>query len=179
MNSVCVVSFSFIFITVYFFLFFLSWLVLLFLLSTFLFSLYFSLLFTIFPLSSLLSPLSSLLSPLLSSPLIQEYQIAYVIIKTGNAPRPGVWSLEKSVDGGKTFKPWQYFADSASNCLKYFSITPLLIPVQDDTVLCSTEYSQVPPFENGEVRNVVLWLLEACWHSTDATFKVWFSAAWH
>ena len=145
-NSVSVVSFSFIFITVYFFLFFLSWLVLLFLLSTFLFSLYFSLLFTIFPLSS----------PLLSSPLIQEYQIAYVIIKTGNAPRPGVWSLEKSVDGGKTFKPWQYFADSASNCLKYFSITPLLIPVQDDTVLCSTEYSQVPPFENGEVRNVVL-----------------------
>ena len=165
MNSVCVVSFSFIFITVYFFLFFLSWLVLLFLLSTFLFSLFFTFYHIpslLSPLSSLLSPLSSLLSspllssPLLSSPLIQEYQIAYVIIKTGNAPRPGVWSLEKSVDGGKTFKPWQYFADSASNCLKYFSITPLLIPVQDDTVLCSTEYSQVPPFENGEVRNVVL-----------------------
>jgi len=33
---------------------------------------------------------------------LQEYQVAYVIIKTGNAPRPGTWALEKSVDGGKT-----------------------------------------------------------------------------
>ena len=74
-----------------------------------------------------------------------------MIVKTGNAPRPGVWSLEKSVDGGKSFKPWQYFATSASECLQYFGVTPLLRQVQDDTVICSIEYSQVPPFENGEV----------------------------
>ena len=82
---------------------------------------------------------------------LQEYQVAYVIVKAGNAPRPGVWALEKSADGGKTFQPWQYFATSASECLSYFGVTPLLRPVQDDTVICSIEYSQVPPFENGEV----------------------------
>lgn len=82
----------------------------------------------------------------------QEYQVAYVIIKTGNAPRPGTWALEKSIDGGKTFKPWQYFATTNSECLNFFGISSLLQSFKDDTtVTCTTSYSHVPPFENGEV----------------------------
>ncbi|XP_068678125.1 laminin subunit alpha-like [Montipora foliosa] len=82
----------------------------------------------------------------------QEYQVAYVIIKTGNAPRPGTWALEKSIDGGKTFKPWQYFATTNSECLNYFGISSLLQSFKDDTtVTCTTSYSHVPPFENGEI----------------------------
>lgn len=83
---------------------------------------------------------------------LQEYQVAYVIIKTGNAPRPGTWALEKSVDGGKTFSPWQYFATDNGDCLTYFGHSALLQSFKDDTtVTCTTSYSQVPPFENGEV----------------------------
>ncbi|XP_026736440.1 laminin subunit alpha-like [Trichoplusia ni] len=42
----------------------------------------------------------------------QEFHVAYVFVKMGNSPRPGLWVLEKSTDYGKTFKPWQYFSDS-------------------------------------------------------------------
>lgn len=52
----------------------------------------------------------SLGSPRFSSP--QLFQVAYVLIKMGNSPRPGVWVLERSVDNGETYTPWQYFADS-------------------------------------------------------------------
>lgn len=38
--------------------------------------------------------------------------MAYVFIRMANSPRPGVWALEKSMDKGVTFTPWQYFADS-------------------------------------------------------------------
>ena len=89
--------------------------------------------------------------------LFQEYQVAYVIIKTGNAPRPGTWALEKSVDGGKRFTPWQYFATDNSDCLTYFGHSALLQSFKDDTtVTCTTSYSQVPPFENGEVSSYFL-----------------------
>jgi hypothetical protein len=42
----------------------------------------------------------------------QEFHVAYVFIKMANSPRPGVWVLEKSVDNGITYQPWQYFADT-------------------------------------------------------------------
>ena len=38
--------------------------------------------------------------------------MAYVFIKMGNSPRPGVFALERSTDFGDTWKPWQYFADT-------------------------------------------------------------------
>lgn len=47
-----------------------------------------------------------------SSLNFQLFQVAYVLIKMGNSPRPGVWVLERSVDNGETYTPWQYFADS-------------------------------------------------------------------
>ena len=81
----------------------------------------------------------------------QSFHVAYVIIKAANSPRPGVWALERSVDGGKTYTPWHYFASSAGECRQYFGVDPYL-PIQaDDTVLCSTEYSKIPPFKDGEV----------------------------
>lgn len=43
---------------------------------------------------------------------LQLFQVAYVLIKMGNSPRPGIWVLERSVDNGLTYTPWQYFADS-------------------------------------------------------------------
>jgi laminin alpha 3/5 len=50
--------------------------------------------------------------------------VAYVFIKMANSPRPGVWVLEKSVDNGITYKPWQYFADTPGYAfLQYANIT--------------------------------------------------------
>lgn len=68
-----------------------------------------------------------------------------------NSPRPGVWVLERSADFNKTYKPWQYFADSIEDCVKFFgeeSIAPL---TRDDQVVCETKYSKLLPLENGEV----------------------------
>ena len=102
---------------------------------------------------------------------LQEYQVAYVIIKTGNAPRPGTWALEKSVDGGKTFTPWQYFATDNSDCLTYFGHSALLQSFKDDTtVTCTTSYSQVPPFENGEVSS---WILSSTVSSIFVALLFW------
>lgn len=40
----------------------------------------------------------------------QLFHVAYVLIKFANSPRPDLWVLERSVDNGRTFTPWQYFA---------------------------------------------------------------------
>lgn len=40
----------------------------------------------------------------------QLFHVAYILIKFANSPRPDLWVLERSVDHGKTFTPWQYFA---------------------------------------------------------------------
>lgn len=40
--------------------------------------------------------------------------MAYVLIKMGISPRPGLWALEKSTDNGETYTPWQYFAETAA-----------------------------------------------------------------
>ena len=33
-----------------------------------------------------------------------------MVVTMADSPRPGVWALEKSMDGGKTWTAWQYFA---------------------------------------------------------------------
>lgn len=40
----------------------------------------------------------------------QLFHVAYILIKFANSPRPDLWVLERSVDHGRTFTPWQYFA---------------------------------------------------------------------
>lgn len=68
-----------------------------------------------------------------------------------NSPRPGLWVLERSTDYGKTYHPWQYFAENPSQCEEFFGPDALQPILDDDNVVCSTEYSQIVPLENGEV----------------------------
>lgn len=41
---------------------------------------------------------------------LQLFHVAYILIKFANSPRPDLWVLERSMDHGRTFTPWQYFA---------------------------------------------------------------------
>ena len=68
-----------------------------------------------------------------------------------NSPRPGVWALEKSDDGGASFHPWQYFADTPSDCFNIFGVEANKRISRDDDVICTTDYSKVLPVEGGEV----------------------------
>ncbi|XP_076991904.1 laminin subunit alpha-3 isoform X2 [Tamandua tetradactyla] len=81
----------------------------------------------------------------------QLFHVAYVLIKFANSPRPDLWVLERSVDFGRTYLPWQYFAHSKMDCLKQFGQEANMAIRQDDDVLCTTEYSRIIPLENGEV----------------------------
>ncbi|KAH3831938.1 hypothetical protein DPMN_105211 [Dreissena polymorpha] len=83
--------------------------------------------------------------------LEQEFHIAYIIIKMANSPRPGVWALEKSSDNGLTWEPWQYFADTPADCMRFFSTEVRTYPTRDNEVLCVTEFSRIVPLEYGEI----------------------------
>lgn len=52
---------------------------------------------------------------------LKEYQVAYVIVKSAIAPRPGTWILEKSLDN-VSYQPWQYYAVSDAECLRQFGV---------------------------------------------------------
>ena len=85
--------------------------------------------------------------------LVKVYQVAYVIIKAGNAPRPGNWILERSLDD-ITYDAWQYYAISDSDCLRIYNVTPTVgVPryKRDSDVICTSFYSRLTPLENGEV----------------------------
>ncbi|XP_026292152.1 laminin subunit alpha [Frankliniella occidentalis] len=81
----------------------------------------------------------------------QTFHVAYVFIKMANSPRPAIWVLERSTDNGKTYKPWQYFADSPSECEQWFGPETLLPITRDDQVYCEIEYSKIVPLEGGEI----------------------------
>ncbi|XP_071537849.1 laminin subunit alpha isoform X2 [Panulirus ornatus] len=81
----------------------------------------------------------------------QLFQVAYVLIKMGNSPRPGVWVLERSVDKGETYTPWQYFADNEGDCENFFGKESLNPITEDDDVTCVTHFSKVVPLEGGEI----------------------------
>jgi len=85
--------------------------------------------------------------------VLQTYQVAYVIVKAANSPRPGQWLLERSVDGVR-YSVWQYFAMTDSDCWNVFGVQPTIgVPryTADDEVHCSSAFSQLNPLENGEV----------------------------
>jgi laminin, alpha 3/5 len=71
----------------------------------------------------------------------------------GNSPRPGLWTLEKSSDYGKSWQPWQHFSDSPSDCEIYFGKESLNAIRKDDDVVCTTEFSKIVPLESGEVND--------------------------
>ncbi|XP_053105976.1 laminin subunit alpha-1 isoform X2 [Hemicordylus capensis] len=90
--------------------------------------------------------------------LRQVFQVAYVIIKAANSPRPGNWILERSVDGTE-FKPWQYYAISDTECLTRYNVTPRLGPPtykRDDEVICTSYYSRLVPLEHGEIHTSLI-----------------------
>nr|XP_038952851.1 laminin subunit alpha-3 isoform X2 [Rattus norvegicus] len=81
----------------------------------------------------------------------QLFHVAYILIKFANSPRPDLWVLERSVDFGNTYSPWQYFAHSRGDCLQQFGQEANMAVTRDDQVLCVTEYSRIVPLENGEI----------------------------
>jgi hypothetical protein len=107
----------------------------------------------------------------LRPPRFQVFQVAYIIIKAANAPRPGNWILERSVDGVK-FKPWQYYAVSDTECLTRYKITPRRGPPTyraDNEVICTSYYSKLVPLEHGEVRSASQKWLSVIWPPTHPT----------
>jgi len=83
---------------------------------------------------------------------VQEFHVAYIFIKMANSPRPGVFALERSSDHGVTWRPWQYFADTRADCERFFGDAGFSESItHDDSVICSTQYSNVIPLEGGEV----------------------------
>ncbi|XP_074549755.1 laminin subunit alpha-1 [Halichoeres trimaculatus] len=90
--------------------------------------------------------------------LKQIFQVAYVIIKAANSPRPGNWILERSLDG-VTFDPWQYYALSDTECLTRYNVTPRLGPPtykRDTEVICTSYYSKLNPLEHGEIHTSLI-----------------------
>ena len=88
----------------------------------------------------------------------QTYQVAYVIVKAANTPRPGNWILERSLDG-VTYIPWQYYAISDSHCSRLYGVPPTRgIPHywHDDDVICTSRYSKLNPLKNGEVSGILV-----------------------
>uniref|UniRef100_A0A671SZR7 Basement membrane-specific heparan sulfate proteoglycan core protein n=1 Tax=Sinocyclocheilus anshuiensis TaxID=1608454 RepID=A0A671SZR7_9TELE len=90
--------------------------------------------------------------------LQQVFQIAYVILKAANSPRPGNWILERSLDG-ETFMPWQYYAITDTECITRFNIVPRTGPpsyMHDEEVICTSFYSKIHPLENGEIQTSLI-----------------------
>ncbi|XP_067833792.1 laminin subunit alpha-3 isoform X2 [Heptranchias perlo] len=81
----------------------------------------------------------------------QLFHVAYVLIKFANSPRPDLWVLERSIDFGRTYNPWQYFAHSKRDCEVLFGTRAHGRITRDDDVVCTTEYSRILPLENGEI----------------------------
>lgn len=79
--------------------------------------------------------------------------MAYVTIKAGIAPLPIAWILERSVDG-VSFSPWQYFAESETECRKRYGIgatQPKPHYKTDDEITCLINYSKLYYADNEEV----------------------------
>uniref|UniRef100_A0A8C5TD51 Laminin subunit alpha-2 n=1 Tax=Malurus cyaneus samueli TaxID=2593467 RepID=A0A8C5TD51_9PASS len=90
--------------------------------------------------------------------LQQIFQIAYVIVKAANSPRPGNWILERSLDG-VDYQPWQYYAITDSECLTRYNIYPrpgTPSYLKDDEVICTSYYSKIHPLENGEIHTSLI-----------------------
>ncbi|XP_064154131.1 laminin subunit alpha-5-like [Anguilla rostrata] len=81
----------------------------------------------------------------------QLFHVAYVLIKFANSPRPDLWVLERSIDFGETYQPWQFFASSKRDCIERFGQSTIERINKDNDVICTTEYSRIVPLENGEI----------------------------
>ncbi len=58
------------------------------------------------------------------------------------SPRPGVWALEKSVDGGKNWTAWQYFAgNDAGKHFLFGKLMAIFLSIIRKEIDCSTTFS--------------------------------------
>ncbi|KAG9356119.1 hypothetical protein JZ751_000963 [Albula glossodonta] len=96
-------------------------------------------------------PLSPLRETSGADRALRLFHVAYVLIKFANSPRPDLWVLERSLDHGRTYTPWQYFAHLKRDCIEFFGKQPNARITRDDDQLCTTEYSRIVPLENGEI----------------------------
>lgn len=88
--------------------------------------------------------------------MFQVYQVSYINMKFGISSRPGNWILEKSTDGGITYKPWQYFAINDEECIQKYGVQPAShkekyeVQVHPNTT-CITSFSRLKPHEHAKV----------------------------
>ncbi|XP_072016336.1 laminin subunit alpha-2-like [Amphiura filiformis] len=90
--------------------------------------------------------------------LKQVFQVAYVIIKAANSPRPGNWILERSTDG-INYKPWQYFAQHDNDCERLYNTSAVGLMhrfTSDSEVLCTSYYSDLEPLGDGEIHTSIV-----------------------
>ena len=89
----------------------------------------------------------------------QVFQVAYVVIKAANSPRPGNWVLERSLDG-ITYKPWQYYALSPHECERMYGAKDVGLMhyrfESDTEVICTSYYSQLEPLNDGEIHTSIV-----------------------
>lgn len=102
--------------------------------------------------------------------LRQVYQVEYVSIKSAISPLPANWILERSIDG-INYSPWQYFAQTDTECWERYRIRPTIGKVRyrtDDEVVCTSYYSKNETLDNGEVivrlneKKVKLFFADQC-----------------
>lgn len=95
-------------------------------------------------------PLSGLIG---TKARFQVYQVVYITLKAGTAPRPAAWILERSLDG-VSYSPWQFFAENDAECRRRYGLPATHgkpYYKTDDEVICTIFYSKLYPLENGEV----------------------------
>lgn len=61
---------------------------------------------------------------------LQLFHVAYVLVKFANSPRPDLWVLERSVDFGQTYQPWQFFACEYRHIHTYTDTHSYSVPVR-------------------------------------------------
>ncbi|XP_037085132.1 laminin subunit alpha-2-like isoform X2 [Pollicipes pollicipes] len=85
--------------------------------------------------------------------LKQEYEVAYVILKTAGSPAPGTWVLERSLKGD-IYEPWQFFAGSDSGCRDHFGMKPTSGKPKyrsASDVICTSYFSKLNPLSQAEI----------------------------
>ncbi|XP_025195973.1 laminin subunit alpha-1 [Melanaphis sacchari] len=85
----------------------------------------------------------------------QIYQVSYIIMKFGISSRPGNWILERSIDGGVKYTPWQYFAINGEECLQKYNIQQTfnkdkIVQIYRNAT-CISSFSRFKPHENAEI----------------------------
>ncbi|TMS36985.1 hypothetical protein L596_004022 [Steinernema carpocapsae] len=88
--------------------------------------------------------------------LEQEFHVSSVWIQMANSPRPAAMVFERSTDYGKTYVPWQYFAENPAECYRRFNLQEGKNIETDDEVICSQDFTRIQPLVNGEIFFTVL-----------------------